>query len=341
MIRRDVVILLASLAASASAWSPTFNLASPSRPLKSIARPRARCGVFSTSMQQARNAAEALKLLEQKRKAKARAAFDSRFEAYTVTMKKPMGLVFEENDSQAKGILVKKIDKASADQANLFNLENKISIRDYLLRVNGESCLGKSFDEAFAMIAENPAQELELTFARGGVEAVYNPRVWFDIEIGGEKAGRIKIELRKDAAPKTVENFRKLCSGEEGYGYKGCTFHRVIPGFMCQGGDFTNGDGTGGRSIYGKTFADENFDLKHDKAGILSMANAGPNTNGSQFFICTVPTPFLDGKHVVFGEVEDGMEVVKAIEAVGSSSGKTAAKVVIADCGVEVTRTLW
>ena len=161
-----------------------------------------------------------------------------------------------------------------------------------------------------------------------------NTFVYFDVSIDGKDAGRIEFELYDSVVPNTCLNFRTLCTTPKGSGYTGCVFHRIIPQFMIQGGDFTVGNGTGGKSIWGGKFNDENFKLKHTKAGLLSMANSGPNTNGSQFFITTAVTNWLDGKHVVFGEVKKGMDIVKAMEACGSAQGKTKVPVAIKGCGV-------
>eukprot|EP00933_Yihiella_yeosuensis_P040125 TRINITY_DN3434_c0_g1_i1.p1 TRINITY_DN3434_c0_g1~~TRINITY_DN3434_c0_g1_i1.p1 ORF type:complete len:258 (+),score=86.74 TRINITY_DN3434_c0_g1_i1:88-861(+) len=201
---------------------------------------------------------------------------------------------------------------------------------------DAESEKGKALHEKYATEADLEASITEMYKKKWDTligKAAKCPRVFFDITIGGEAAGRIIMTLRGDVVPKTAENFRQLCLKEVGEGYKESSFHRVIPNFMCQGGDFTAHNGTGGKSIYGEKFADENFQLDHTGEGVLSMANAGPNTNGSQFFLCTTKTTHLDGKHVVFGKVVDGYEIVKKIEAVGSQGGETSKKVMIADCG--------
>ncbi|CEL08231.1 peptidyl-prolyl cis-trans isomerase H [Aspergillus pseudodeflectus] len=167
-----------------------------------------------------------------------------------------------------------------------------------------------------------------------------NPIVFFDVALGGEPLGRVKFELFADVTPRTAENFRQFCTGEtknhqgRPLGYKGSKFHRVIKDFMIQGGDFINGDGTGSATIYGTPkFADENFILKHDRPGLLSMANSGPNTNGSQFFITTTATPFLNGKHVVFGQVSEGMDIVRMIENTRTTRDKPNQDVTIIQCG--------
>jgi peptidylprolyl isomerase len=195
-----------------------------------------------------------------------------------------------------------------------------------------------------AVVAAAPGMTTVVDYTPPITPNPQNPKVFFDITIDGQPAGKVVMELFADACPKTAENFRALCTGEKGKGksgkplhYKGSAFHRIIPNFMCQGGDFTAGNGTGGESIYGEKFADETFAGKagkHPGPGVLSMANAGPNTNGSQFFITVTATPHLNGRHVVFGQVISGYDVIKKMEACGSGgSGRTTKKVVISDCG--------
>ncbi|KAK9845884.1 hypothetical protein WJX81_005114 [Elliptochloris bilobata] len=189
---------------------------------------------------------------------------------------------------------------------------------------------------AASAVHKPPAKE-----AAGAGANATRTRVFFDVAPFGEDAGgRLELELYNDIVPATAQNFKQLCTGEHGLGssgkplhYQGSAFHRIIPGFMAQGGDFTHGDGTGGESIYGAKFMDEGFVMKHDAAGVLSMANAGPDTNGSQFFITFAPAPHLDGKHVVFGKVVSGMDLLRRIERLGTQSGRPTQRVVIAASG--------
>nr|XP_055209754.1 peptidyl-prolyl cis-trans isomerase A-like [Gorilla gorilla gorilla] len=173
----------------------------------------------------------------------------------------------------------------------------------------------------------------DATAARSPVlPAMVNPTMFFNIAINSKPLGHISFELFADKFPKT-ENFRALSTGEKGFGYKGSCFHRIILGLLCQGGDFTCHNGTGGKSVYKEKFDDENFILKHTGPGILSMTNAGPNTNDYQFFICTAKTEWLDGKHVVSGRVKEGIKIVEAMKRFGSKNGKSNKKITIADCG--------
>uniref|UniRef100_A0A8D0G459 Peptidyl-prolyl cis-trans isomerase n=1 Tax=Sphenodon punctatus TaxID=8508 RepID=A0A8D0G459_SPHPU len=160
-----------------------------------------------------------------------------------------------------------------------------------------------------------------------------NPVVYFEVSADDEPLGHVTMELFLDIVPRTAENFRVLCTGERGYGFKNSIFHRIIPDFICQGGDITKYDGTGGLSIYGDAFEDENFDVKHTGPGLLSMANCGRDTNNSQFFITLKKAEHLDFKHVVFGFVKDGIDVVKKMESFGSPKGIVSKRIMITDCG--------
>uniref|UniRef100_A0A8D3C1X8 Peptidyl-prolyl cis-trans isomerase E n=1 Tax=Scophthalmus maximus TaxID=52904 RepID=A0A8D3C1X8_SCOMX len=200
---------------------------------------------------------------------------------------------------------------------------------DWLKKFSGKTAEEADGEAAGGETTNTATQEDEPPAKKGRV----NPQVYMDIKIGNKPAGRLRFLLRADIVPMTAENFRCLCTHEKGFGFKGSCFHRIIPQFMCQGGDFTNHNGTGGKSIYGQKFDDENFVLKHTAPGQLSMANSGSNSNGSQFFITTDKTDWLDGKHVVFGDLVEGMDVVRAMEAQGTKDGKPKQKVIISDCG--------
>ena len=272
---------------------------------------------------------------------------------FTLTLKDPMANVY---------VYSPQHDKEDGDEA----LDEALLIEDYTrskeedddLGINDMRVDGDYHEKHKTEMAAEMAKGKQLAEAAGGgaagggageetvvaaVPAVpgkvreENQHVFFDIEIAGAPAGKIVMELRGDVVPRTCDNFAQLCSGAAGFGFADSIFHRIIPDFMCQGGDFTNGDGTGGKSIFGGAegvFADENFVLKHDGRGILSMANRGPNTNGSQFFLCLRATPHLDGRHVVFGRVVAGIEVLDAMEAQGAQNGSTKAKVALKACGL-------
>jgi len=192
---------------------------------------------------------------------------------------------------------------------------------------------GKTLNTEGEVVDDNPDAVAPAVLDTGAPKTGANPQVYLDIKAGKQFLGRIVLTLRADVCPRTAENFRCLCTHEHDFGFLNSVFHRVIPGFMCQGGDFTKHNGTGGKSIYGGKFDDENFSLRHSGPGMLAMANSGPNTNGSQFYVTGGRCEWLDGKHVVFGSVLSGLDVLRKVEKFGSKSGKTTEKIVISSCG--------
>ncbi|KAJ2891004.1 hypothetical protein GGI21_002252 [Coemansia aciculifera] len=234
------------------------------------------------------------------------------------------GFVEFEEEGDAKEAI------ANMHDAELFG--RTITVRQARPGALGKSGNGMIFNQD-AWIGKNMPADTNMAAV---TETKDNPRVFLEFAIDGRPSGRVELELRRDVVPRTVENFRQLCTGERGFGYKNSKVHRIVPGFMIQAGDFTRGDGTGGKSIYGEKFADEGFALKHDSPGLLSMANAGPNTNGSQFFITLDKTPWLDGKHVVFGKVVRGMDIVRMVEALGDKDAPLNPKKSIAICDAGV-----
>ena len=232
------------------------------------------------------------------------------------------------------------IDKLDTDN----NLNSKLKNIFYDYNKDLDNNLDNNLDNELKLIFEKNNPKLQTTFSTNLNQFEGNstlPKVYLNIKAGPKDLGQIIIKLFTNNVPKTCENFRILCSGERGYtrtgkklSYKDSPFHRIIPGFMIQGGDIENGDGTGKMSIHGESFEDESFLIQHNKPGIVSMANSGPDSNGCQFFIITNPQPHLDRKHVAFGQVIHGMDIIKKLEEFGTEDGTPKTKVIISDCGL-------